>query len=544
MKRSFLKKIFAVSLVAVMSMSILAGCGGNKSEGAAKQIVYNIGADPKSIDPGLNQEVESGGIIINAFEGLYSTDEKEQPVPAVAESCDISEDGLTYTFHLVKDAKWCDGEAVTAKDFEYAWKRALDPNTASEYAYQLYYLKNAEAYNKGKGSADEVGVKATDDYTLEVTLENPTSYFLALTAFPTYMPVRQDVIEKYGDKWATQAESYISNGAFKMTEFSSKDKMVFVKNENYRKADSVKIEQLTYKMIEDNTTAWASYKTGDLDMTAQVPTEEVQTALADGIATKYEQLGSYSYAINMDANTLTPEVAKALTNKDVRKALALAINKKEIVDNVTKGGQVAATSYVPQGLTKENGEKFSKDYLPAEGDVEQAKKLLADAGYPNGQGFPKITILYNTGAGHEDVAQAVQDMWKKNLGIEVELKNQEWAVYLTSRSNKEYQLCRWGWVADYADPMAFLDVFTTNSTYNSFGYSNPEFDAKIEAATKELDATKREQLLSEAQDIIMDDMAVIPIYDYVSIKGISSKVKGTRTDRLGFTHFQDAYIEE
>lgn len=543
MRKSFLKKIFAVSLAVIMSMSVLAGCGGSANKAVANEIKYNIGADPKTIDPGLSQEVESGTIIVNAFEGLYALDEKDQPIPAASEDCKISEDGLTYTFALKKDSKWSDGKEVTAKDFEYAWKRALNPETASEYAYQLYYIKNAKAYNKGEGKAEEVAVKAVDDYTLEVELENPTPYFLNLTAFPTYMPVRQDMIEQYGDKWATQPESYISNGAFKMESFSPKSEIVFVKNEHYRDAGNVKLEKLTYSLIEDMTTAWASYKTGDLDMTAQVPPEEVQIALEDGTATKYEQVGSYAYAVNMDASTTNPEVAKALTNEGVRKALNLAIDKKQIVENVTKGGQVPADGYVPGGIIGPDGKEFGKAYFQPEGDVEEAKKLLADAGYPNGEGFPTFSILYNTGAGHESVAQAVQDMWKKNLGIDVELKNQEWAVYLQSRNKKEYDVCRWGWVADYTDPMAFLDVFTSYSSYNAFGYNNPDFDAKIEAASKEVDNIKRYQLLTEAEDILMEDMALIPVYDYVSIKGVSSKVKNVNISKLGFSYFKNAYTE-
>ncbi|MCM8711988.1 peptide ABC transporter substrate-binding protein [Clostridium sp. SYSU_GA19001] len=549
-------RIISLVLTVALAGSVMAGCASKSSEpgkagGAAtsQQILrYNLGADPKTIDPGLNSSVEGGTVIVNAFEGLTNIDSKEQVVPGAAEKWDISPDGLKYTFYIRKDAKWSDGQPVKAQDFEYAWKRALDPDVASEYAYQLYYLKNGQKYNEKKANKDEVGVKAVNDTTLEVTLENSTPYFLSLTAFPTYMPLRQDIVEKDKEGWATKGETYIGNGPFKMKEWRPKDKMVFEKNPNYWNKDKVKLETIEYTLIDQETSYMSAFNAGQIDYIESPPTEQIPTLLANKTAQVFPYLGTYYYSFNIskDADKIDPAVAKVLKDVRVRKAISLAIDREALVKNVTKGGQNPATSFVPKGIAEAAGKDFkSKDYYKSTADVETAKKLLAEAGYPDGQGIPTLEILYNSGQGHQDIATAVQDMLKKNLGINVTLRNVERKVQLDETSNHKYPaIARNGWIADYADPMTFLDMWTSTSGNNVAGYNNPEYDKLIEQAKSESDSAKRMALMHQAEDILMNDMPIIPLYEYTNIACIKPYVKNVHKSPLGMVYFNETYIEK
>lgn len=547
------KKLLKIALI-VSSLSLvvssLAGCGdseANKPKTQREQtIVYNLAVDPKSIDPAKNNAVDGATVLSNAFEGLMRIDNNDKIVNGVAEKYEMSKDGLSYTFTLRKDAKWSDGKAVTAQDFEYAWKRALKKETAAEYAYQLYYIKNGQKYNKSQVTEDQVGVKAENDTTLKVTLESPTSYFLDLMAFPTYFPVRKDVVEKAPDTWATTPETYICNGPFKMSEWKAKDSLTFVKNENYWDAKSVKLNKVVYKMIVDANTYLSAFKTGDLDFIETPPNQETPQLLKDKIAEIAPNLGTYFYVINMTdkAKQLDPEAAKALQDVKVRKALTNAIDRKVLVESVTKGGQTPAKSFVPKGIPDANGKAFAeKEYFKPTGDIELAKKLLAEAGYPDGKNFPKITFVYNDNELHQKVAQAVQDMWKKNLNINIELKKEEWKVFQVTRTDKNYLMARHGWLGDYVDPMTFLDIFETESGNNDAGYSNKEYDKYIELAKKEVDPTKRSEYLHKAEDILMEDMPIIPMYYYTNVLCIKDYVKNVHKSPLGFVFFRDAYIQ-
>lgn len=564
MKKSKLKKLMALLMSSLLVTSLLWGCGSSdstddtnntentenndnaESEPTAtveQKVVYNLGADPKTIDPQLNSAVDGSTVIHNAFEGLMREDANSNIEPAVAESYELSEDGTVYTFHL-RDCKWSDGEPVKAGDFEYAWKRALNPDTAAEYAYQLFYLKNGEAYNTGEATADDVGVKALDDKTLEVTLESPVPYFLSLAAFPTYFPVRQDVVEANGDKWTLSPETYISNGPFKMSEWKEKESITFVKNENYWEVDKVKLDTLVFRVIDDEATYLGAFKSGELDIIESPPTTEIPTLLAEGTAEIYPYLGTYFYVFNVSENHYDEEAYQFLSDPNVRKALALAIDRTLIVEKVAQGGQSPAESYVPKGIVDTEGNEFFKSYLPATADVEEAQRLLAEAGYPNGEGAPTITFTYNTGSGHQMIAQAIQDMWKNNLGINIELKNEEWAVFQDTRNNFNYSIARHGWIADYNDPMTFLDMWVTGSGQNNAGYSNPEYDDLINQAKSELDGNKRTELLHKAEDVLMEDMPILPIYYYTNVICANPKVKDFYKSPLGQMEFSRAYVTE
>ena len=568
------KKISGIVLTIALSATMFMGCGGNKKNNATKPdtdtkpiveekkvpqvITFNLGADPKTIDPALNAAVDGSTVIANAFEGLMRVDDKDMPIPGVAEKYEISADGLKYTFHLRKEAVWSDGQPVKAGDFEYAWKRALNPDTAAEYAYQLYYLKNGQGYNESKlpdadlstgikkATADEVGVKAIDDSTLEVNLEYPTVYFLSLMAFPTYAPVRRDIVEG-NDKWTLKPETYICNGAFKMTEWKAKDVIVFEKNEKYWDVANIKLEKINYKMLDDQNASLAGFKAGQLDLIQGPPQQEIPTLVANGTAKIFPSLSTYYFCLNLspEAEKIDASAAKALKNPKVRKALSLAIDRKTIVEKVTLGGQVPATSFVPTGIPDDKGANFTnKEYYSAEANVDEAKKLLAEAGYADGVGFPNMTIMYNTNQGHQNIAAAVQDMWRKNLGVQIDLKNQEWKVFQKTRTDKQFLIARHGWTGDYVDPMTFLDLFVTNGGNNDAGYSNPKYDEKIAAAKKEIDPAKRMTFLHEAEDILMEDMAIIPMYYYTTIVCQKPTIKDVRISPLGQVYFTNAYVTE
>lgn len=552
MKTGRLKKLFAVVLATALSVSVLAGCGSSSSSstksasGSAQELNFNIGSDLKTLDPALNQAVDGGIVLENLFEGLYKPDDNMKPVPGIAESYDLSDDQLTYTFHLRKDAKWSNGDPVTAGDFEYAWKRVLNPDTAAEYAYQMMYLEGAEEYNGGTGSADAVGVKATDDYTLEVKLTAPCSYFLDLTSFPCYFPVDQKVAESNKD-WATKAETYVSNGPFKLTDYKIKDGMVLEKSDSYYNKDAVTLDKLNIKFVSDSTSAWANYKAGQFDMVYEVPKAEVPAGQKDGSVTIIPLLGTYYYSINVTdkAAQIDPNAAKVLGDKNVREALNLGIDREAIV-NALNCGKTAATSFVPIGLPGADGKDFKDtDYFPAKGDLTKAKKLLSDAGYPDGKGFPQIVLLYNPEKDeHATIAQAIQQMWKTNLGIDVQLQSQEWKVFQQTRNDKNFEIARDAWVGDYNDPMTFLDMLQTKSGQNNSGYSNPEYDKIVDEAKVETDANKREELLHQAEAMLMEDYPVLPIYYDSQPVGVQSYVKGLKTSPLGFIYFDKVTIEK
>lgn len=542
MKSNKLRKICAVALTLALGMSVFAGCGSSNSDA----LIYNLGEDPETIDPTLNTSSGAGSIIDNAFEGLMRLDENEKAVPGVATSVDESADGLVYTFHLREDAKWSDGQGVTAKDFEYSWVRALTKETAAEYAYQLFYIKNGQKFNEGKATRDELGIKVIDDYTLEVTLEAPTAYFKELTAFTTYMPLREDIVSADPEGWALDPATYVSNGPFKLVQWDIKDQLVFEKNEEYWNASNIKLPGVVFKLVTDVNTAYASLKAGDFDMVDTVPPAEIAAGQEEGLVTIYPNLATYMLVLNVGKQSTLPEdVKKVLNDPKVRRALSISIDRKAIVENVTKAGQVPAYSYVPKGILNSEGKDFAdKEYYDAnQANVEEAKKLLAEAGYPNGEGLPTLEFMYNTEGDHKLVAQAIQQDWAK-IGVNVELTNQEWKVFLNTRQEGQYEIARHGWSGDYVDPITFLDLWLTGGGNNDAGYSNAEYDALVNQAKAEGDEAKRWELMRQAEDILMEEMPIIPLYYYTKVKAAKPEVKGVRVSTLGHVFFDQAYIEK
>lgn len=540
-----LKRLGALALTLALGMSVLSGCSNDAAAEGGRNLIYNLGEDPDTIDPTLNTSVGSSTIIASTFEGLMILDENEEATYGVASDMQISEDQLTYTFTIRDDAKWSDGQKVTANDFKFSWLRALNPATAAEYAYQLFYIKNGEAYNSGEATAEEVGIEVVDESTLKVTLEAPTVYFPELMAFPTYMPLREDIVSANEEGWATNPETYISNGPFKLVEWSMKDRFVVVKNENYWNADSIKLPGIEFLIVTDENTAYSSLQSGEFDMVDTVPSAEIEDAVNSGLATIYPNLATYMLIINVGKqDTLSPDVQEALSNPLVRKALSLAIDRKAIVERVTKAGQVPAYSFVPQGILNEEGEDFaSVEYYDAnQANIEEAKKLLAEAGYPNGEGLPTLEFMYNSEGSHKDVAQVIQQDWAK-IGVNVTLTNQEWKVFLNTRQEGQYQIARHGWSGDYVDPMTFLDLWVTDGGNNDAGYSNAEYDELVAKAKAESDQTKRWEYMHQAEAILMEEMPIIPLYYYTKVKAAQDYVKGVRVSALGHTIFNDAYLD-
>lgn len=527
-------KLAALCLVICVAGAI-AGC--NFSGGKTGVLRYAIGGEPESIDPRKSTSIAAANIQAQLFEGLTALDANHTPVPAVAETWSVSADGLTYTFQLRRNARWSNGDLVTARDFEYAWKSALSPDLASSYAYQLFYLRNGEAYNQQKATADQVGVRALNDYTLEVLLERPTSYFLTLTSFHTFYPVHMKTVEA-NPRWAGNAADVVGNGPFKLVKWVHDSKMELVKNDQYWDKAKVKLDKIEVVLVDAAPTILTMFESGQLDMAENVPIAEIPRLLQENKLKVFPYLGTYYYAFNLQQ--------APFDNLNVRKALTLAVDRAAIVNKITRGGQKPAFAIVPQGLKDsqpaEDFRQIGGDYF-SDNDIGMAQKLLAAAGYPGGAGLPPITLLYNTSESHKAIAEAIQEMWRKNLGIQVNLVNQEWKVFVDNLEKHNYQVARDGWVGDYPDPMTFLDLFESTSGNNVPGYSNGEYDRVIRMAKNTQNQSVRMQALHIAEKMLMEDAIIMPLYFYTNTVLIKPNVKGYGRSIMGTVSFKEAYVE-
>lgn len=479
--------------------------------GAAKILRTNNGSEPGSLDPALAQGTHESWVLDHTFEGLMKLDENGMVVEGMAKEYKVSDDFLTYTFTLRDDIKWSNGDPVTAHDFEFAWKRALDPDLAADYAFQLYYIKGGEAYNTEEGSLDGVAVKALDDKTLEVTLEAPTGYFLELTAFYTYYPVNKAVVESNPD-WAKNADTHISNGPFTLTEWEHDASLKIRKNPNYYDAANVPLDGVDFTIIDDVNTTWQGYEGGEYDFLVDVPQavtaklqEEGNPELVIG-----GMVGTYYYNLN-------PAI-KPLNNVKVRKGLSMTLDRKTIVEKIAQGGEIAAEGVVPFGIFDENGNEYRDGVGQLiEYNVEEGKKLFAEGLEEEGmtpEDFKKIVILYNTLESHKKIAQAAQEMWRVNLGIEVQLENVDFQVKLDREKDGDYHISRGGWIGDYMDPMTFIDLWWSDSSFNDVNYNNPKYDELVYTAKGTADQKIRFEAMRKAEKMLMEDMPVVPVYFY------------------------------
>ncbi len=540
-----MKKLTVLLLVFFFTTLLFSGCatdsGTGETDGTAPDeemvLTYNVSTEPETMDVHLSTGVPEATIMLQIYEGLTRLNSDSLPELALAESVDISEDDLVYTFHLRDGLVWANGDILTAEDFVFSWKRALDPELAADYAYMLYPIKNAEAYNAGEASADDLMVEALDEKTLQVTLESPTPYFLSLVAFKTYYPLHPGTVSADSEGWHLSADTIVGNGPFKIASWVP-GQMDFIPNENYWDSGAVILDRLVFTMIENESTELTMFETGEIDVTYTVPGPEIPRLQETGELYIFPYFGTYYYIFQVEK--------PPLDDINVRKALTLAIDRQALVDSVTQGGQLPAYAFVPNGIPEADGSDFRDnggDFFAY--DVEEAQRLLAEAGYPDGAGFPSVEILYNTSEMHKLIAEAIQEMWKQNLGIEnVTLTNQEWGVYLNTRDEGDFMIARAGWIGDYLDPNTFLDMWTTGNGNNNSRWSNADYDRLVTEARMMDDEIARMEVMHQLEAILMDEMPIAPIYYYTLPMMIKNYVKGYSKAAVGGLDFKSAYIEK
>ncbi|HBT50079.1 MAG: ABC-type dipeptide/oligopeptide/nickel transport system periplasmic component [Caldanaerobacter subterraneus] len=504
--------VLLLSVVLVLG-ALLAGCSSQSktattSQGQSEQVLnLNLGEEPPTLDPQKATDEVSITVLNAVLEGLvrYNKDGKIEKGSGLAKDWKISDDGLTYTFYL-KDAKWSDGNPITAYDFEYAWKRALDPKTGSQYAYQLYYIKGAEEYNSGKGSADQVGIKALDDKTLQVTLKAPAPQFLGLTSFVTYLPLEKSVYEKYGDKVGSDPSTMVFSGPFIIKEWNHEQNIVLEKNPNYWDKDNVKLDKINFSMIKDNNSLVQNYDTGALD-SIFIPGDYID---------KYKDSPEFhTYALATVWYLQFNNKDKIFKNANIRKAFTLAVNRELFVKEVMKNGSIPAEAVVPPGIPGYNGD-FRSEAGPGyfkDNDVAQAKEYLQKGLQELGLSkLPTIKFLTGDSDTAKKYSVALQQMWNQALGVQVEIQNVAFKVRLDMMDRGDYQIVLAGWGADYNDPMTFLDMWETNNGNNTAFYSNPEYDKLIEQAKVNGDPKSRVEEMIQAEKILMEDMPIGPLW--------------------------------
>ena len=539
------KKLYSksVALLAITGLILtLSSCGDYQSnvESGNREgtLHWGNGTEPQSLDPHIATGVPEHHIISSLMEGLVNKDgETLEPRPGVAKSWDISADGRVYTFYLRQDARWSNGDLHNAHDYVWSWWRALQPALGNLYAYMYFPIANAKAYYDGEISDfSQVGVKALGDYVLQVTLTEPIPYFLQLLDHYSTYPVHRATVEKFGKadqrgtRWTFEG-NIVGNGAFQLKEWKINRRITVERNPHYWNAENVRLNQVVFYPTENVTTEERMFRAGQLHYSG-IPSDKIQAySQSDDPSLRIQPyLGVYFYRLNVDK----PQ----LSDKRVRRALGMTINRDQLVSQITKGGQIPAYAITPPGTMA---------YYPESDltfDPEGAKKLLAEAGYPNGEGFPTTEILYNTSEGHRKIAVALQQMWKKHLNIDVVLLNQEWKVYLDTVSNHHYEIARAGWIGDYVDPNNFLDMFLCNGGNNRTRWCNPEYDQIIlQQVPKAKTHQQRLELFQQAETILLDEMPVIPIYIYTSNNLVHPTVKNFGRNILNQANYREMYLE-
>lgn len=504
---------------------LITGCGnttsanGTGSSGNSKQVVtLDIVNEPPNLNPANCNDSTSGFVLGSVMEGLTYAGKDSKPQPGIAKSWDISTDGKVYTFHL-RDAKWSNGDPVTADDFVWEWKHVLDPATGTQFASYLDYIKGGEAYNSGHGSADNVGVQAIDPHTLQVTLNTPVPYFLDMLEFWTFYPVDHKVAEQ-NPKWATDAKTFVSDGPFALQDWKHQQKVVLVKSPSYWNKDTIKLQQINGVIVSDSNTMYQMYKSGQLDMDLAPPLDLAPQLIKDHQAMAQPTTGTYYLTLN----TTKPP----FNNVNIRKAFAMAVNRTEITKDVLQAGQLPAYAMVPPGVPGKDGGDFRQqggNYVTE--DPSAAKALLAKGLQEVGlTQLPAVTYQYNTLETNQKVAEALQQMWQKNLGVKVNLQNEDWKVYLDNLAKGNFQFGRLGWIDTWIDPSNSLDLLKSTFGSNYTRWKNPEYDALINDAETSMDVNKRMDEMHKAEQLMLTDMPVIPIYYYDNVFLFNKKLDG------------------
>ena len=566
-----MRNIAAAAMAGALAVS-LAACGSSASTGTANAtgeaadaaeagsngFTVQLGPNPETLDPALNAAVDGGNTLITIEEPLLIIDENNEVQPGQAESYEVSDDGLTWTFHMRDGLKWSDGSDLTAADFEYSFKRLASPDTAAPYAETVVGM--IDGYQDAIGNPDEDGNTTTDpDWdalnvhasedgkTLTVQLSYPCSYFDKLASFVATSPVQQATVEANGDSWCTEPDTYVCNGPYMITEWTPSERIVLSKNPYYVGGwDSSKIvsDTITLLLLEDSSASYAAYNSGEAQLVKDVPTDEIPslTRVEDGGDFYLDEImGTYYISLN--------DQEEPFTDVRVRKALSLAIDRDYVANTIMQGIYTPAAALVGPGIVDENGyfmdnanggePYISDDY---EANLEEAKSLLAEAGYPDGEGFPTITYSANDSGYHIPVAEYLQQAWGE-LGITMNIDKVEWSSFIPMRRAGDYDISRNGWSMDYNDPSNMLELFTTNNGNNDGKYANPEFDQVIEDS-RVADKTTHFEKLHEAEDILMNDAACIPVAYYNDFWLQSPSLKGTWHSPYGYWYLQYGYIEE
>ncbi len=523
-----MKRIIVLLLIVALGFGLFTGCKPKEVVKEPVEFIIGNETEPETLDPHLKSGVPEHRIYESLFEGLIIYDPKTaEGIPGLAESWEVSADGTVYTFKLRK-AKWSDGVAITAQTVVDSWLRMLSPELAAPYAwFPSMAIKGAAEYNEGKAGPEAVKIKAIDDQTFQMECVGPLPYVIGMLPHYSFGVVPMHAIEKFGKEW-TLPENFVGNGPFVLEEWKPQEKLTVVPNDTYWDKDAVKLDRIIYLPIDDDNTMHNMYLNGEMDWGADIPLDQMDAVKLRDDYQSAKYLGTYYYVFQNEK--------KPFDDPRVRKALTMAINRKDLVEKITRGGELPADSMVPP----------MAGYTPTRGNpenIEAAKKLLAEAGFAGGAGFPSFSILHNTSEAHKKIAEYIQQQWEENLGIKCEIINQEWKTYLTSRRAGDFEVARAGWIGDYQDPNTFLDMFVTGGAMNGGKYSNAGYDELLSKAARMAAGPDRMQVMKEAEDIfIAQDQGVMPIYSYTSTNMIDlTKWGGWYVNTMDYHPTKDIY---
>ena len=532
-----MKKIL---LLSILTLTIIISCN-NKKIDPSKDIIVNMGSEPNTIDPTLNSIGVVTTYILHNFEGLTKIDMNNNIKPGMAENWEISDDGLTYTFHLRTNAKWSDGKPVTAKDFQYGWRRAIDNKMNASYSYMMEIIKNAKKINTGFMDSENLAADVIDDYTLKVVLETKSEYFLNfLASTGIFMPLRKDIIEKYGNEWTSNPDTYICNGQYVISDRVIGEKIVLEENPYYYDKNDIIAKRITFILNANPNYIIDKLLNNEVHFSSiEPPKIDAEYLMNNNYIIHNDAIGTYYLELNITNS--------ALSNKMVRQALALAIDRNFIVNNVVKG-QTPAGAFVPPAVKgiKKSFRLESSNYIDLDNykdNIIKAKELMSKAGYPNGENYPILELKVSPGVFYE-VGKVIQKMWKDNLNINVDLIEEEFPATLLALTKKNYQIARMGWTGDYYDPITMLDIMMSYGGVNHSGFSNAMYDNLITEAKTSYNNNLRVELMKKAEAILMDEMPIIPLYYRSDSLMVNPKLKGLVINPLGRYRFNHCYIEK
>lgn len=536
------KQILLISIVS--SCTLLTAMIGRAEEPFApgpldpEQVLHRgNGSEPQSLDPHKSEGVPSANIQKDLYEGLVGESANGDLVPGVALNWTISKDGLRYQFNLRQDAKWSNGDPVTADDFVYSWQRIVDPKTGSYYAQTLAPVLNAEDIIQGKKKPTSLGIRAISKHQLEITLKGPTPYFLGLLTHSSTYPVHKKSLEKYGDRFA-RVGNLVSNGAFLLKEWAVQSHILLERNQHYWNNKKTKLDKVYYYPIENQSSELKRYRAGEIDIAEGIPVSQMawlrKNLKQDLRIAPY--LGIYYFGYNVTQPPFKD-------NKNLRQALSMVIDRRILTEKILKTGETPAYSWVPPNVANYKHVEYDWKDWPMSKRIKRAQKLFKQAGYDKGKPL-NVEIRYNTSENHKKIAIVIASMWKKHLGVKTELHNEEWKVFLANRkAKKDTQVFRAGWIADYNDAFSFTELMHSRHGVNDSGYNNPAYDALLAKSASEADTGKRRALLQQAEKILLDDYPVIPIYYYMSKHLVKPHVGGYEDNVMDHHYSKHLYIK-